>query len=85
MAKSLLKHCIFFTPDDTNQIVSEGFSYTFDSGFRHWKSETTEFVGYLLDWTYHAVVATLFGRHEDEGFSLNFPEFLKDSLLLLRR
>ena len=48
MAKSLLKHCIFFTPDDTNQIVSEGFSYTFDSGFRHWKSETTEFVGY---WT----------------------------------
>ena len=39
----------------------------------------------VLDWTYQAVVSTLLGRHKDEGFSLNFPEFLKDSLLLLRR
>jgi hypothetical protein len=73
MAKSLLKHCIFF-PGDTNQIVAEGFGvllYTFDSGtgclkqLNFWAKEM------VPDWTYHALVATLFGRHKDEGFSLN--------------
>ena len=85
MAKSLLKHCIFFTPDDTNQIVSEGFSYTFDSGTGSLKELYLWAKEMVLDWTYQAVVSTLLGRHKDEGFSLNFPEFLKDSLLLLRR